>query len=203
MRRCHTIVVATTTSAQDDILVACLESMHIPYVRGSEEDVLGRFQQVADQLHPDIIIRVTADCPLLDPRLVDQLVEQFLQVPAVDYASNTLERTFPRGMDVEIFTAKALKEAADEAQLPYQREHVTPFFYQQPGRFALRSVCFKEDASRYRWTVDEPADFVLIETLLSNIYPKNPCFTLEDLLALAKKHPEWEKINRDVQQKSL
>ncbi|HEY4832783.1 MAG TPA: acylneuraminate cytidylyltransferase, partial [Waddliaceae bacterium] len=148
----------------------------------------------------DIVVRVTADCPLLDPLIVDKVIGYFLSHDC-DYVSNTLEWTYPRGMDVEIFTQKCLVRAAEAASLPNEREHVTLYIYKHPEIFRLGNVAYTCNASDYRFTVDTQEDFILISKILEELYPTNPYFTFEDVLALMKKHPDWKAINALVKQK--
>jgi len=198
------IVLATTTKPLDDQLVDFSRDEKLPFFRGSEEDVLDRYYQTAKKFQADTIVRISGDCPLIDPEVIDNVINYFLQAqPSLDYASNTLQRTFPRGMDTEVFSFESLEKVARDAQKPEEREHVTPFYYLHPDQFKIGSVQSEKDGSRFRWTVDTEEDFKLIKTILEEIYPKNPTFTLNDLLELFKLHPEWMKINAHIQQKSL
>src|SRR5690606_28833150 len=123
----------------------------------SEEDVLDRYLQAANQMQADVIVRVTGDCPLIDPDIVDALVEQFLRAD-VDYLSNTEPPTYPDGLDTEVFTVKSLERAARESSDPFDHEHVTPYL-RRPGLFRIGAVAHEENFSNLRWTVDEPEDF--------------------------------------------
>lgn len=196
------IVVATTVLKEDDLIAEFCEAYSIPCYRGAVEDVLGRYLGVAQQFSADVIVRLTGDCPLLDPEVIDKVVASyFRQYPKVDYVANTLIRTYPRGLDVEVFSFESLKIADREAKSTSDREHVTAFIYKHPEQFILSSVTGEEDKSRFRWTVDTEDDFRLIETLIKAIYPHNPNFTLDDLLSLVQCHPEWQQINSHIQQK--
>lgn len=197
------IVLATTIRVCDDELAALCEKEHILCFRGSEEDVLGRFALAADIFQADVVVRICADCPLMDPAVVDEVVRAYLEAEDCDIASNVVERTYPRGMDVEVFSASALKIAAHEASHPEEREHVTPFFYRHPQRFHLKSVAYHTNQSQYRWTVDTEEDFRLVSYLIQDLYPLRPEFTLEDLLLCAQRHPEWAAINGHVKQKTF
>jgi spore coat polysaccharide biosynthesis protein SpsF len=201
-RRVDEIVVATSIQPQDAVIEEFCRKEPVSVFRGSEEDVLDRFLQTARAFKGDVIVRSTADCPLIDPSIVDLAVERFLERnPPYDYVSNILERTYPRGMDVEVFSSRLLEEAARNARDPAEREHVTPYMYLHPEKYALGSIVRQPDESHYRWTVDTPEDFQLISTVLKAIYPANPTFTLEDLLQAFKEHPDWIKINAHIQQK--
>ena len=204
VKNADAIVLATTVNPLDDQLVDFSKNQKLPYFRGSEEDVLDRFYQCAREFKADVIVRITGDCPLIDPAVIDQVIHYYLKNTAsLDYASNTEQRTFPRGMDVEVFSFASLEKVAAEAKRTEEREHVTPYYYRHPELFRIGSVTRPKDESRYRWTVDTAEDFKLVATILENIYPKKPDFTLEDLLELFNEHPEWIKINAQVKQKML
>jgi spore coat polysaccharide biosynthesis protein SpsF len=205
LRRCQKadeVVLATTTLPEDDPIVETALKMGVPVVRGSSEDLVSRYLQAAHEHHADVVVRVTGDCPLIDPEWIDRLIVQFIECKNVDYLSNTIERTFPRGMDAEVFSIKALEETDRLAVQPAEREHVTLFMYRHPEQFRLKNVRYPEDHSRHRWTVDTAEDFQLIEQLLSAIYPINKDFSLADLLALINLHPEWELLNKHIEQKT-
>lgn len=198
------IVLATTTNPLDDQLVNFCKTENLAYFRGPEEDVLERFLQGAKKFDADVIVRISGDCPLIDPQVVDSVIDRFLHsVPPYDYVANTLNRTFPRGMDAEVFSRQSLEKLALKATQPEEREHVTPYYYQHPEMFKLGSVERKHNDSHHRWTVDTEDDFTLIRTVLEEIYPKNPEASLDDLLALFNKHPEWLEINAHIKQKPL
>jgi spore coat polysaccharide biosynthesis protein SpsF len=195
------VVIATTTDPSDDPIVEVGKTLGVSVYRGSMENVLDRYLQAAKQFKADVIVRVTADCPLLDPEVVDQVIREFTARDA-DYASNTLERTWPRGMDVEVFSRKALAEVAADAKTDSEREHVTLGIYTHPEKWRLWSVVSNQNYPLYRWTVDTDADFSLISKILETLYPQDQNFTYETLLFLMKKHPEWAKINAHIRQKS-
>ena len=192
------IVVATSVERSDDTLEALCSRMAIPCFRGSLDDVLDRFYQAAIVYHPDHLVRLTGDCPLIDPIVIDQVIAFYLNVDC-DYASNTLEPTFPDGLDVEIFRFSTLEQAWEEAKLPSQREHVTPFIYGHPERFRLGSFKGSLDRSDLRWTIDEAEDFELVRQIYEELYPQNPNFSTEDILALVERRPELKTINRHYQ----
>ena len=194
------VIVATTTNAADDPIVALAERLGAGVHRGSEHDVLARYHGAAADAGATTIVRVTADCPLIDPAVVDRVIARFAEGD-VDYASSSLVRTYPRGLDVEAFSFAALDEAHAEAVDPAEREHVTPFLYLRPERYRLANVPYEgPDASRHRWTVDTPEDFELIRRMLEAL-PEG--FTLADALALIDAHPEWTAINAHVEQKEI
>lgn len=198
------IVIATTTNERDDPIANLALQEKVNVFRGSEEDVLSRYIEAAKQNKADIIVRITADCPLIDPLIIDQVIQGFLDVkPPLDYFSNALTRTFPRGLDVEVFSYKALQKAHQEAKLSEEREHVTLYLYRHPELFRIGNFCYIFDASSYRLTVDTPEDFELITKIYESLYPTNPHFTLEDVLKLLDKHPELTKINAHIKQKEV
>lgn len=203
VQRADAVVIATTTNATDEPIVALCDRLSVPSVRGSEADVLARYHQAAIAHQADVVVRVTSDCPLIDPAVIDQTL-QFFQAQAEpwDYVSNSLTRTYPRGMDTEVFSANALHIAFEEATAPPDREHVTPFLYHRGDRFRLGSVTNPEDHSHHRWTVDTPEDFELIRRILEALYPSKPQFTLADALALLADHPDWSQINAHIEQKN-
>jgi spore coat polysaccharide biosynthesis protein SpsF len=196
------VVIATTINETDEPIVQLCNSLSVPYFRGSEEDVLSRYYETAKAHQADLIARVTSDCPLIDPEVIDQVMKLYIDHQTeYDYVSNSLERTYPRGMDTEVFSFKALQEAFLEATALPDREHVTPFIHRQPQRYSLASVNYSENQSYHRWTVDTPEDFQLIKKIIEAIYPKLPDFTLRDCLNLLEENPEWLTINAHVQQK--
>lgn len=198
------IAIATTTNQTDESIVELCNRVAVACFRGSEEDVLGRYYQAATAHKADTVVRVTSDCPLIDPKVIDEVIDCYLKNQSnYDYVSNSLERTYPRGMDTEVFSFSALQQAFLEATAQLDREHVTPFIYRQTTRYRLGHVVYSEDCSHHRWTVDTPEDFELIQKIIEAIYPRQPNFRLEDCLSLLKKHPEWYIINSHVSQKNL
>jgi spore coat polysaccharide biosynthesis protein SpsF len=169
--------------------------------RGDESDVLDRYWRAAQFVGADTVVRITADCPLIDPSLIDDVVRGFLQSSA-DYASNVLERTYPRGLDVEVISATALERAWRDADQPHQREHVTPYFYENPGLFKLLSVRGKTDCTAYRWTLDTDEDLHLIRTIYERFDGKDD-FSWTDALRLMEQEPKLLSINSAIIQKAV
>jgi len=166
--------------------------------------VLTRYYEAAAQENADIVIRLTGDCPLIDPSVVDAVIRAYQTAqPNIDYVSNTLERTFPRGLDIEVFSFATLEKAYRTATEPYEREHVTPYIYRHPEQFKLQQHQQDQDHSSLRWTVDTPEDFELIEKILTALYPKNPVFSQQDILDLLTFNPQWHHINAHVEQIKL
>lgn len=197
------IVVATTDHGEEKPIVDVCDRLGVDMFRGSESDVLARYYGAATAFHGDTVIRITSDCPLIDPAVVDRVVGFYLtHRDQYDYVSNTFpELTYPRGMDTEVFSYKALKEAFLEAEDQPEREHVTIFIKRRPERYRIKNLPYHRDESHYRWTVDTPEDFHLIERMIMALYPEKPQFTLEDCLELMARHPEWARLNADVRQK--
>ncbi|MGE7778930.1 cytidylyltransferase domain-containing protein [Peribacillus sp. NPDC097264] len=194
------IVVATTIKESDQPIVDLFERLSVAYFRGSEDDVLSRFFEAATKHHAKIVIRLTADCPLNDHHKVDKvLAEYFLNAEEYDYASNTLERTYPRGFDVEVFSMETLEKAYKEANGSAYREHVTPYIYYHPELFNLASIHYHTDLSSFRLTVDTEDDLVLITKLLHHLQKKED-FTLEDIMGLLQEHPDWASLNSHIEQ---
>lgn len=195
------IVIATTTNATDDPVVAFCREQGCDVVRGSEQDVLSRYADAARAFDAEVVVRLTSDCPLLPPALIDEAVGRFRAAQPCDYLSNMLQPSYPYGLAVEVMHAWALLQAAQEAVDPAEREHVTPFLYWRPERFRLASMTMQPDLSRHRWTVDTPEDFDLVSRILSDLYDRQPDFGVPDVLALLERHPDWSRINAHVEQK--
>lgn len=199
------IVIATTTDWQDLEIVDFCQREKVPLFRGSSEDVLNRFYLAAKAFQADVIVRVTSDCPLIDPKITDEVIQFYLKnYPKYDYVSNSHVRSFPIGMDTEVFSFKALQEADEQATLPEEREHVTPFIYRRPNHFSCSVITHKPNLSHLRLTVDTIEDFELISKLLNELYPKNPDFSMDDVVkTLLVDHPDWLNINAHIKQKVL
>lgn len=196
------VVVATTHHSSDDAIEALATALGVAVHRGPMDDVLTRYHDAARAFDADPVIRVTGDCPLIDPEIVVAVLDLYIETSA-DYAANTLQRTFPRGLDVEVVAASALETAWREAKDPYEREHVTPFLYNRPSRFRLRNLANTSDRSHHRWTVDTGEDFELVRTILENLYPKQSHFRMNDVLRYLEEHPETTLLNRSVQQRRV
>ena len=195
------IIVATTTDAIDYPIVELCDRLLVSTYRGSELDVLARYAEASSLFPSQTVIRITADCPLVDATLVDRTID-FYRRSLLDYVS-TDHAVYPRGMDVEVFSGDMIQMANNNALKPADREHVTPYFYQNPGRFSTGTYSEDLQASHHRLTVDTPEDFQLIQTLLEYLYPKNHEFNLEDILKCLQEHPQWSNINQHIQQKTI
>lgn len=200
VRRADGIVVATTTNTSDDPIAALCALLGVPCHRGSEHDVLSRYADAARLYGADVVVRITSDCPLIDPALIDQTIAAYDEGGS-DYVSNMLPPTWPYGMAVEVFSAAALAQAHAEATQAAEREHVTPFLYWHQERYRLRNVASPVDLSHHRWTVDTPEDYALVSRLFEHLMPTRPTFTQADVLALLEQHPDWIGINQHIRQK--
>jgi spore coat polysaccharide biosynthesis protein SpsF len=195
------IVVATTCGLADEGIVSECERLQVSCFRGSEDDVLDRYYQ-AGRLHSaNAIVRITSDCPLIDPKLVDETIRVFRDEHA-DYASNVFPRTYPRGLDTEVFTSAALECAWRKADQGYEREHVTPYFYEHPETFRMASLSGAVDHSRYRWTLDTHEDLELLRTIYSRFDGRDD-FQWQDVIDLMERDPKLAELNSQVLQKSL
>ena len=194
------IIVATTDQAIDDVIVAECGRIGVRSFRGSERDVLDRYYgAVRRWIEWGSVVRVTADCPLIDPSVIDRVIEGFL-IYDVDYASNVSPRTYPRGLDTEVMTFAALEHAWMCARAPQEREHVTPFIYIHPEWFRTLSVTNETDESDLRWTVDEQADLDMVRALYAR-FDNRDDFSWRDALAVARSDPRLTVMNADIMQK--
>ncbi|MBI4789816.1 MAG: glycosyltransferase family protein [Chloroflexi bacterium] len=189
------VVVATTTAERDRPLLDLAKEYHAEGFAGSEDDVLDRYYQAARQVGAEVVVRLTADCPLLDPDVSARVLARFLQGD-VDYVCNTLPPTFPDGLDTEAFSFAALGRAWREARLTSEREHVTPYIWNHPAEFRIANVTHAVDLSRLRWTVDEPQDLEFVRAVYARLHcDGNPPFGMNDVLALLAREPTLTRIN--------
>ncbi len=197
------IIIATTASNEDDKIVALVESYHskVSIFRGDENDVLDRYYQAAINYkymsNNEIdIIRITSDCPLIDPKIIDLHIKEFNQ-RKIDYLSSRIKkRTWPHGMEMEIFSFDSLQLAWENAIETFEREHVTPFIYKShPEKFKLYEFIYKKDISDYRFTIDYKEDYEFVKTIFEKLYPQKPTFTLADILQLLETKPDLKRIN--------
>jgi len=200
-RSLDAFVVATTTEAQDVAVVQECTRLGVPSFRGSQDDVLDRYHHAATESHAEEVVRITSDCPLLDPEVVDRVVGA-LHEDHADYASNTVQRTFPLGLDAEAFTVRALRAAWEQAKLPYERAHVTPYIWQHPNLFRIRQWKAEGNFSDHRWTVDAPEDLAFVRAVYARLRDPEQ-FGWRDVLELVREDPSLEKLNWHVRQKSL
>ena len=192
------IIIATTSNPKDKTILNFANENSIPVMCGSEDDVLDRFYEAAKKIKADIIVRVTADCPLLDPKVVDEVIAVYLEGD-YDYVTNTLLYTFPDGLDVEVFSFNALKRAHIEAKSKIEREHVTPYI-RNSGLFKLKNVVNKSPVptNLSRWCVDEERDFRFVKTIYEYLYKEGKLFYMKDVMSLLKKYPQIQQINSGI-----
>ncbi|MFF0266575.1 cytidylyltransferase domain-containing protein [Kribbella sp. NPDC004536] len=197
------VIVATTTNFNDDLVVQLCDEDGFPVFRGSEDDVLSRFAGAAREHHLDGIVRVTSDCPLIDPEIVAAGVDRWRAENDPDlYLSNCLERTYPRGMDFEIFSAARLYDAEQNATLKADREHVTSYLHQnRSGQMRLLNLPWSEDGSQYRLTLDTPDDWKLLDALFEDFDASH--LNCAELVKILDEHPELATLNAHIEQKKL
>jgi spore coat polysaccharide biosynthesis protein SpsF len=201
-----TVVVATSTNPEDDVIAAEAVRYRATVFRGSAEDVLLRYYGAALSAGADVVVRITSDCPLLDPEVLSAMLARFRDRAAaarpLDYLSNGLVRSFPRGLDVEVFSFAALARCHAQATLPYEREHVTPYIYGHPELFAIDAYTATPDRSAYRWTLDTPGDWALIEAIYRSLGDGCTIFSTASVLALLEARPDLVALNAHVSQKA-
>jgi spore coat polysaccharide biosynthesis protein SpsF len=200
----HQIVVATTTNPGDDAIQALAETLGVGCYRGSEEDVLNRVLEAAQKFSADLIVEITGDCPLTDPGVIDSVISAF-QAHTCDYASNIMKRTFPRGLDVQVFPTRVLEEVARLTDDPVDHEHVSLYMYEHPDRFSLLNVESTLDPAWWdlRLTVDTAEDLQLVTEIFARLYPGKALFSLEEVIRLLTGDPQLLEINAHISQKKV
>ncbi len=199
------VLIATTDQEKDDPIAALAEQIEVSLYRGAEEDVLDRYYQAAQPLQPKVIVRVTSDCPLIDPYLIDEMIQAF-EEKALDYFSNAMvKNTFPHGTEVEIFTFEALTKAWEEARLPSEREHVAPYIWKNStvhgGNLFKSEEHIYKGPDKYgslRITVDEPEDLELVEILINELGPDKKW---EEYAEYILQHKDLKDINKGYDRK--
>lgn len=201
-REAEEIVVAMTTNTADDRLESLAEAEGARWFRGSETDVLSRYVGAAREAKADLLVRVTSDCPLIDPEVTDTVIRELGNHPGTDYASNVLMRTFPRGLDAEAMTREALERLDALARSKPAREHVTHFLLKEkPELFKVRSVMDPEDNSDLRWTVDTAEDLAMVRRLYEELGLSEHPLPYRKILDYARRNPEIAALNAHVPQK--
>ncbi|MCJ7696472.1 MAG: glycosyltransferase family protein [Anaerolineaceae bacterium] len=199
------VVVATTLDPSDDPVEEFCRQKGYPCYRGDLFDVLDRYYQAALIYQADVVVRITADCPVIDPAEIDRIVEAFLD-KGVDFAANRLpppfSRSIPIGMDVEVVSFSALEKAWKEATEKYEREHVMPYFYDKEGRFNILVLDHEPNLGHLRWTVDTPQDLEVLRSIYASFRNRDD-FSLDELLAHSEEHPEWQEINANIYHNSF
>ena len=190
------IIVATTNLKQDDVIEELVKKLEIDVFRGDSSDVLDRYYQCAKKFNLDDIVRITSDCPLIDPEIVDKVIRKY-EIEKFDYVTNTLIRTFPIGLDAEIFSFDVLEKTWENAVLPSEREHVTPFIRNRKMDFSVGNIEYEKDFSKIRVSLDRKEDYELIKIIV-NEFEKRPIL-LQDIIKLFENKPELMRINEDIQ----
>lgn len=190
------IIVATTIKKEDDQIEFLAKEANVLCFRGSEIDVLDRYYQIAKEVGADIVVRITGDCPLSDPKVIDETIDYFLKnIRDIDYTSKPTN--YPEGLDVEVFSFSALERAWKEGLKPSEREHVTPYIYTHPEIFRVRTwKSGQEDFSKMHWSVDTPEDFIFVTKIFEKLYPQNSYFSKNDVIGFLLENKELLDINR-------
>lgn len=193
------VVIATTINKNDDEIEKLCKEKSMDCFRGSEEDLLDRYYQAALSRSAENIVRITSDCPLIDPAIIDRVARKHLEEKN-DYTATAFlgVETFPDGEDADIFTFEALKEAWQKADIPYQREHATQYFTKNADQFKIGNLVHTEDLSDKRWTLDEPNDYEFLKAVYGALGQESNVFSMEDILKYLGDHPEVEKINQHI-----
>ncbi len=189
------IVIATSVDPSDDVVETFCSSEGHTFFRGSLNDVLERYAQAAAAVHADVIVRLTGDCPLLDPIVIRTIVKTF-EPEKYDYVSNVIRRTYPKGLDTEVFSRNTLIMTHENARLPEEREHVTKYIHAHPELFRIHDVTQERDLSLFRWTVDVPEDLAFVRAVYDAL--GNRIFGQEEILTLLEKRPDIQNINADI-----
>jgi spore coat polysaccharide biosynthesis protein SpsF len=195
----NAIVIATTTDPQDDALAALAAEKGYNVFRGHPTDLLDRHYKAGLAYNADIVVKIPSDCPLIDPAIIDKVLAFYLENPGEwDFVSNLHPPTWPDGNDVEIMPIHLLRQACQEAQKNHEREHTTPWFWDNPWRWRIGNVQWESGLNysmSHRWTLDYPEDYQFLKAVFEALYPQNPNFTLQDILQLCLEHPEIKALN--------
>jgi len=203
-KKLNDIIVATTVEKADNKIVNISKKKDVKYFRGNRENVLSRFYLAAQKNNLDIIVRITGDCPCIDSEIIDLIISKHLKIKA-DYTSNSLKRTFPEGLDVEVFNFSVLAKAYENAQRGYEKEHVTPYIYDNPSIFKIIQIKAPEKfrAPSIRITLDTEEDYALLCVVFDCLYRKKKYFNTSDIINLFNKKPWLKLINKKVIQKKI
>lgn len=201
-QRIQKIIIATTANPNDNIIEKWAVENDIAVYRGSENDVLDRYLRAAELFDCKTIIRITADDPFKDPELIDSVVK-FYEDNLLDFAYNNFPPSFPEGLDTEVFSFDALKKAACEARDPFEREHVTQYFYRNKDLFKQANWSYNKDISHLRWTVDNKEDLDMAIEVYKSLYSPGQIFLLNDILNLLIKRPELKEMNSNCERSAL
>jgi spore coat polysaccharide biosynthesis protein SpsF len=191
------VIIATSNHSSDDAIVKFCQEQKISYYRGSLNNVLSRYYMAAKEYEADIVVRITSDCPLYDHTILNDMLSEFNNC---DYLSNCFERTFPRGLDTEIFTFKSLEKTYNQAKRDQEKEHVTPYIWQNPHLFKLKNHISNNNLSNHRWTLDTKEDYQLIQSIYQNL---GDDFTTKEVIEFLEKNPDIFSINQHIEQKQI
>ena len=198
------IVLATTTLDEDDVLAEKAKQYGVCVFRGSSENVLSRYYEAAKERKADVVVRITSDCPLIDPLIINKMLEYYNKNDydvVTNAGSDSEKRTYPRGLDTEIFSFKLLENAMINGNKDYHKEHVTPYIYENSND--VYHFLNDKDFSKYRCTLDTPEDFLLISKIYNELYKGEHSFYLKDIISVFEKNPDYFRINSHVEQKKL
>jgi len=198
-RKLDRIIIATSNNKKDDLIENFCKENGIECYRGSEESPVDRYKKISDSIGADVIAKFGADCPLIDPKVIDHVIDIYLN-NNYDYVSNygPPPKTYPEGSTLDVYSSKTLTEAYNEAKKPSELEHISPFICNRPKRYKLYRVDYKKDISNYRFSLDYQEDFQVIKSIYEALYPINPLFTLEDIISWLDSNPEIFKINSHI-----
>jgi len=196
---CGTVVIATTTSSADDLIEYICRKEGLKCFRGHATDLIDRHYKAAKQHHADVVVKIPSDCPLISPSIIDAVIGYYLENNNVyDFVSNLHPATYPDGNDVEVMSMETLEDAWVNAMKPFEREHTTPYFWEQPGKFNIGNIVMEngQDLSMlHRWTIDYKEDYCFIKKVFNELYSVNPLFSYKDILQLLQKRPDIYNIN--------
>jgi spore coat polysaccharide biosynthesis protein SpsF len=191
------IIIATTADDSGNTIVEIAKKLGVYVSKGSEHDVLDRYYQAFKKYPADVVVRVSSDCPLIDPIIIDKVVNRYFEGD-YDYVTNTLVRTYPDGLDVEVFSFIALEKAWKEAALFSEREHVTPYIWKNAEKFRLANVENEVNLAHLRWTVDQKEDLKFVREVYKYLYKEGGIFHMNDVLELLSKYPHLKQINQGI-----
>ena len=194
------LVIATTTNPDDDLIESFCRYEGVGCFRGHPSDLLDRHYMAGLRYSADAVVKIPSDCPLIDPAVIDRVIDAYvMNNTALDFVSNLHPASYPDGNDVEVIAMRTLETAWHEASRPFEREHTTPFIWDNPDRFRLGNVLWERGfdySMTHRWVLDYSEDYAFISKVYEELYPGNPCFGMEDILDLVEKRPEIKELNR-------
>ena len=194
-----TVLVATTTEREDRTIVSLCREKNVPYYCGHPTDLLDRYFGALQAFPADAVVKIPADCPFVDPNVIDRVIHRFIDdTSRFDYVSNLHPASYPEGNDVEIMSASALEAAFGEASLTFEREHVTPFLWENRERFRIGSIVLESGlklSNSHRWVLDYREDYLVIREIFAALYPQNPFFGVSEIIAFLEKHPDIRAVN--------